>query len=113
MNSCTHSQIEVDELEPLGDGTPVLRGRCAVCGYTEVEPLNVEYAPQPVRVGDYWLPMVTRRGNLSVCAFCGQPIFPIMGLTPVVLFVRNEDTGEIVGEVDLCLSCEALLEHGA
>lgn len=112
MNNCPHSQIVVDEIDPLGDGTPVLRGQCAVCGYTEVEPLNIEYAPQPVRVGDYWLPMVTRRGNLAVCAFCGKPIFPVMSLSPVVLFVRNDDTEEIVGEVDLCLACESLLEHG-
>jgi hypothetical protein len=35
-----------------------------------------------------------------------------MSLSPVVLFVRNDDTEEIVGEVDLCLACKSLLEHG-
>ena len=112
LHSFPNQEIKIDEIDPLGDGTPVLRGRCAVCGYTEIEPLNIEYTPRPVRVGDYWLPMVTQRGNLTVCAFCGQPIFPSMGLDPVVLFVRNEDTGEVVGEVDLCLACKSLLEHG-
>jgi len=104
-DECAHPRVEIIELDPLEDGTPVLRARCTTCGRVEVEPLTVEYAPRPVQVGDRWLPMVTRRANLAVCAGCGRLIFPELSPVPIVLFVRNDNTGEVVGEVDLCQKC--------
>jgi hypothetical protein len=104
---CKHPQdgIEIEELEPLEDGTAVLRARCPECGLAVTEPLKVTYAPRPVEVGGRWLPLVKERGNLAVCSCCGRPLFPDLHSSPLVLFCRDE-AGEVVGEVDVCWRCE-------
>jgi hypothetical protein len=112
-SECGHPQVEVVELSPLENGTPVLQGRCLACGETDLEPLRIEYAPRPLQIGDRWYPMVTNRAGLAVCAACGRLIFPDLSPVPVILFVRDEDTGEVVGEVDFCERCGSAALRGA
>jgi hypothetical protein len=106
--TCEHprERIDVEQLEPLDDGTPVLRAKCRDCGLEATEPLSVTYAPRPAEVGGRWLPLVKERGSVAVCACCGRPLFPKLHASPLVLFCRDE-AGDVIGQVDVCWQCEA------
>jgi hypothetical protein len=101
---CDHPLIDVKQKEPSPDGTVVLTVKCLCCGATDTGRMSVEYSTQPVLLARRWYPMITRRGTLTVCARCGRPIFAEFEV-PVVLFIKDDDSGDVVGEVDFCQSC--------
>jgi hypothetical protein len=103
LHRCDHPYIDVKETDPLPDGTIVLMIECLCCGATDTGLMSVEYDPRPVLLAGRWYPMIIRRDSLTVCAQCGKPIFAGFEF-PVVLFIKNDDTGDVVGEVDFCQS---------
>lgn len=101
---CDHPNVEVTQLAPLDDGTPVLQGRCLTCGFEEIEPMAVKYAPGPFHVANVWLPVTVLRGDLAICANCGAPIFSILHPVPMTIFLEgNSDV--VFGQIDLCRRC--------
>jgi hypothetical protein len=100
---CEHTPV-CTAADLLDDGTLVVTGRCLKCGQTEVVSLSIQYAPSPVLVGNYLLPMVTKRADAAVCGRCGEPIFPILSPVPVIIFITDADE-RVIGQVDLCAQC--------
>lgn len=105
---CEHpaSDTSVEVVDKLPDGTLVVEGTCGACAQTAgPEPLEVEYAPAPVPIGNRWFAMVEERGDLAVCGLCGHVIFPDLHATPVIAYIHDPDTGACIGQVDFCKEC--------
>jgi hypothetical protein len=86
---CDHPLIDVKEIDSLPDGTIVLMAECLCCGATDTGLMSIEYDPRPVLLAGRWYPMITGRGNLTVCARCGKPMFAGFEFPSSVQIARN------------------------